>query len=69
MLLKLSIIKYQRCNFFFDRYAISMLECTHNISRLHATKFFSYSFKFTVIREIFDEHEGLHKLIKMVRLI
>lgn len=46
-----------------------MLESTHNINRLHATKFFGGSFRFTIIREIFDEYEGLHKFINMVRLI
>lgn len=49
------------------RYGLWMLECSHDSSRCHATMFFSYSFHFRVIQEIFDNHDGLRKLFNVVR--
>lgn len=43
-----------------------MLECSHDSSRCHAAMFFSYSFHFRVIQEIFDNNDGLRKLINVV---
>ncbi|XP_008184180.1 DDB1- and CUL4-associated factor 1 isoform X1 [Acyrthosiphon pisum] len=48
------------------KYALWMLECSHDSSRCHATMFFSYSFHFRVIQEIFDNHDGLRKLFNVV---
>ncbi|CAH1724928.1 DDB1- and CUL4-associated factor 1 isoform X2 [Aphis gossypii] len=48
------------------KYALWMLECSHDSSRCHATMFFSYSFHFRVIQEIFDNHDGLRKLLNVV---
>lgn len=53
----------------FTRYALWLLECSHDSSRCHATMFFSYSFHFRVIQEIFDNHDGLRKLFNVVRLL
>ncbi|VVC46308.1 Hypothetical protein CINCED_3A018660, partial [Cinara cedri] len=48
------------------KYALWMLECSHDSSRCHATMFFSYSFHYRVIQEIFDSHDGLRKLINVI---
>ncbi|XP_025420180.1 protein mahjong isoform X4 [Sipha flava] len=48
------------------KYALWMLECSHDSSRCHATMFFSYSFHFRVIQEIFDNHDGLRKLVNVI---
>ncbi|XP_050525532.1 protein mahjong isoform X2 [Daktulosphaira vitifoliae] len=51
------------------KYALWMLECSHDSSRCHATMFFSYSFQFRVILEIFDSQDGLRKLINVVSML
>jgi len=67
-LIKLNIfLLYLTCfNLSFIRYALCMLECSNDSSRCHAAMFFSYSFHFRVIREIFDDHNGLCKLFHVV---
>ncbi|XP_050427113.1 protein mahjong isoform X2 [Adelges cooleyi] len=51
------------------KYALWMLECSHDSSRCHATMFFSYSFQFRIILEIFDNQDGLRKLINVVSML
>lgn len=47
-------------------YALWLLECSHDSSRCHATMFFSLSFPFRVILELFDQQDGLRKLMNAV---
>lgn len=48
------------------RYALWLLECSHESSRCHATMFFSLSFQFRAILELFDLQDGLRKLYNMI---
>jgi len=43
-----------------------LLECSHESGRVHAAMFFSLSFPFRVIVDLFDEQDGLRKLYNMV---
>jgi len=43
-----------------------LLECSHESGRVHAAMFFSLSFPFRVIVDLFDEQDGLRKLFNMV---
>lgn len=50
----------------FHRYALWLLECSHDSGRCHATMFFGLSFQFRVILEEFDNQDGLRKLYNVV---
>jgi len=43
-----------------------LLECSHESGRVHAAMFFSLSFPFRIIVDLFDEQDGLRKLFNMV---
>ena len=47
-------------------YALWLLECSHDSSRCHATMFFSLSFSFRIILELFDSQDGLRKLLNVI---
>uniref|UniRef100_A0A8C4R3X2 DDB1- and CUL4-associated factor 1 n=1 Tax=Eptatretus burgeri TaxID=7764 RepID=A0A8C4R3X2_EPTBU len=47
-------------------YALWLLECSHESGRCHATMFFSISFGFRVILDLFDWHGGLRRLVNLV---
>jgi len=46
-----------------------LLECSHESGRVHAAMFFSLSFPFRVVVDLFDEQDGLRKLFNMVCLL
>ena len=48
------------------RYALWLLECSHESGRCHATMFFGASFQFRVILELFDAQDGLRRLYNMI---
>ena len=48
------------------RYALWLLECSHESSRCHATMFFGASFQFRVILDLFDAQDGLRRLYNMI---
>ncbi|XP_077295006.1 lisH and WD40 domain-containing protein mahjong [Arctopsyche grandis] len=48
------------------RYALWLLECSHDSGRCHATMFFGFSFQFRVILEEFDAQDGLRKLYNLI---
>ncbi|CAB0012642.1 unnamed protein product [Nesidiocoris tenuis] len=48
------------------RYALWLLECSHDSGRCHATMFFGLSFQFQVILEEFDAQDGLRKLYNVI---
>lgn len=48
------------------RYALWLLECSHDSGRCHATMFFGLSFQFRVILEEFDNQDGLRKLYNVI---
>ncbi|CAH0698535.1 unnamed protein product [Spodoptera exigua] len=48
------------------RYALWLLECSHDSGRCHATMFFGLSFQFRVILEEFDHQDGLRKLYNVI---
>ena len=48
------------------RYALWLLECSHESGRCHATMFFGTSFQFRVILELFDAQDGLRRLYNMI---
>ncbi|CAG2115601.1 unnamed protein product, partial [Medioppia subpectinata] len=50
-------------------YALWLLECSHDSSRCHATMFFSLSFSFRMILELFDSQDGLRKLLNVIFLL
>ena len=56
--------------FFFTpfRVVLWLLECSHESGRCHATMFFSLSFSFRVILDLFDQQDGLRKLYNLVSL-
>ncbi|CAH1785027.1 unnamed protein product [Owenia fusiformis] len=47
-------------------YVLWLLECSHESGRCHATMFFSTSFMFRVIIELFDMKDGLRKLYNVI---
>ena len=49
------------------RVMLWLLECSHESGRCHATMFFTMSFSFRVILDLFDQQDGLRKLINVVR--
>lgn len=50
-------------------YALWLLECSHDSSRCHATMFFGLAFAFRIILELFDEQDGLRKLLNVMFLL
>uniref|UniRef100_A0A146LRX2 DDB1-and CUL4-associated factor-like 1 n=1 Tax=Lygus hesperus TaxID=30085 RepID=A0A146LRX2_LYGHE len=48
------------------RYALWLLECSHDSGRCHATMFFGLSFQFRIILEEFDAQDGLRKLYNVI---
>ncbi|XP_063836773.1 protein mahjong [Ostrinia nubilalis] len=48
------------------KYALWLLECSHDSGRCHATMFFGLSFQFRVILEEFDYQDGLRKLYNVI---
>ncbi|XP_046446583.1 DDB1- and CUL4-associated factor 1-like isoform X1 [Daphnia pulex] len=48
------------------RYALWLLECSHESGRCHATMFFGTSFQFRIILEQFDAQDGLRRLYNMI---
>ncbi|RWS14691.1 protein VPRBP-like isoform X2 [Dinothrombium tinctorium] len=47
-------------------YVLWLLECSHDSSRCHATMFFSLSFAFRKILDLFDSQDGLRKLMNVL---
>ncbi|XP_061430043.1 LOW QUALITY PROTEIN: DDB1- and CUL4-associated factor 1 [Lethenteron reissneri] len=47
-------------------YALWLLECSHESGRCHATMFFSISFSFRTVLDLFDSRDGLRRLINLV---
>ncbi|EFA04458.2 Protein mahjong-like Protein [Tribolium castaneum] len=48
------------------KYALWLLECSHDSGRCHAIMFFGLTFQFKVILEEFDAHDGLRKLHNVI---
>ena len=47
-------------------FVLWLLESSHESGRCHATMFFSFSFPFRIILELFDQQDGLRKLFNVV---
>nr|XP_039264269.1 DDB1- and CUL4-associated factor 1-like [Styela clava] len=50
------------------KYALWLLECSHETGRSHAALFFSFSFSFRVILQLFDKMSGLRCLMNMISM-
>lgn len=50
-------------------YALWLLECSHESSRSQSTMFFTVSFSFRVILELFDAQDGLRKLLNAIFML
>ncbi|KAJ8975908.1 hypothetical protein NQ317_007751 [Molorchus minor] len=48
------------------KYALWLLECSHDSGRCHAIMFFGLTYQFKVILEEFDSHDGLRKLHNVI---
>lgn len=48
------------------RYALWLLECSHDSGRCHATLFFSLTCSFRAVLELFDSNDGLRKLVNQL---
>ena len=48
------------------KYALWLLECSHDSGRCHATLFFSLTCSFRAVLELFDSNDGLRKLVNRV---
>ncbi|XP_059475343.1 protein mahjong [Neocloeon triangulifer] len=48
------------------KYALWLLECSHNSSRCHAVMFFYLAFPFQIILEEFDAQDGLRRVFNVV---
>lgn len=48
------------------KYALWLLECSHDSGRCHATMFFGLTFQFKVILDEFDAQDGLRKLHNLI---
>ena len=48
------------------KYALWLLECSHDSGRCHATLFFSLTCSFRAVLELFDSNDGLRKLVNQV---
>lgn len=49
-------------------YTLWLLECSHASGCCHATMFFSISFSFRAVLELFDKQDGLRRLVNLVGL-
>lgn len=47
-------------------YALWLLESSHTSGVCHATMFFSISFSFRVVLQLFDQQDGLRRLVNLV---
>lgn len=47
-------------------YNLWLLECSHDSSRCHACLFFTQSFPYKIILQLFDEKDGLRRLINAI---
>lgn len=47
-------------------YTLWLLECSHASGCCHATMFFSISFSFRAVLELFDKQDGLRRLVNLV---
>jgi len=47
-------------------YALWLLESSHASGVCHATMFFSISFSFRAVLQLFDEQDGLRRLVNLV---
>lgn len=48
-------------------YTLWLLECSHASGCCHATMFFSISFSFRAVLELFDKQDGLRRLVNLVK--
>ena len=48
-------------------YALWLLESSHAAGVCHATMFFSISFSFRAVLQLFDHQDGLRRLVNLVR--
>ncbi|XP_043934787.1 DDB1- and CUL4-associated factor 1 [Protopterus annectens] len=48
------------------RYTLWLLECSHASGCCHATMFFSISFSFRAVLELFDKQDGLRRLVNLI---
>lgn len=48
-------------------YALWLLESSHASGVCHATMFFSISFSFRAVLQLFDHQDGLRRLVNLVR--
>nr|XP_058940588.1 DDB1- and CUL4-associated factor 1-like isoform X2 [Pocillopora verrucosa] len=48
------------------KYALWLLECSHDSGRCHATLFFSLTCSFRAVLEFFDSNDGLRKLVNQL---
>lgn len=51
------------------RYALWLLECSHESGRCHATMFFGTSFQFRVILNLFDAQVRFHRIEADVKTV
>lgn len=47
-------------------YTLWLLECSHASGCCHATMFFSISFAYRAVLELFDRQDGLRRLVNLV---
>lgn len=47
-------------------YALWLLESSHSSGVCHATMFFSISFSFRAVLQLFDQQDGLRRLVNLV---
>ncbi|KAJ7999324.1 hypothetical protein DPEC_G00193200 [Dallia pectoralis] len=47
-------------------YALWLLECSHASGCCHATMFFSISFSFRAVLQLFDQQDGLRRLVNLI---
>lgn len=47
-------------------YTLWLLECSHASGCCHATMFFSICFSFRAVLELFDNQDGLRRLVNLV---
>lgn len=50
-------------------YELSLLGCTHDSGRCHATMFFGLSFQFKIMLTEFDAQDGLRKLVNVIAVL
>ena len=51
------------------KFALWLLECSHDSGRCHATLFFSLTCSFRAVLELFDSNDGLRKLVNQVNKV